>query len=82
MAEEPRVTTVKLMKHRRITIPKAIEEALRLKEGDVLESQEVTLGQKAEGYDEVLGGLSEGDVVVTSGNFLVDSESKLRGASK
>jgi AbrB family looped-hinge helix DNA binding protein len=37
MAEEPRVTTVKLMKHRRITIPKAIEEALRLKEGDVLE---------------------------------------------
>jgi AbrB family looped-hinge helix DNA binding protein len=25
------------MKHRRITIPKAIEEALRLKEGDVLE---------------------------------------------
>jgi AbrB family looped-hinge helix DNA binding protein len=37
MAEEPRVCTVKLMKHRRITIPKAIEEALRLKEGDVLE---------------------------------------------
>jgi AbrB family looped-hinge helix DNA binding protein len=37
MAEEPRVATVKLMKHRRITVPKATEEALRLKEGDVLE---------------------------------------------
>jgi AbrB family looped-hinge helix DNA binding protein len=37
MAEEPRIATVKLMKHRRITIPKAIEESLRLREGDVLE---------------------------------------------
>ena len=37
MVEEPRVCTVKLMKHRRITIPKAIEETLRLKEGDVVE---------------------------------------------
>lgn len=52
------------------------------KEGDVLESQEVTLGRKAEGYYEVSGGLSEGDIVVTSGNFLVDSESKLKGASQ
>lgn len=50
--------------------------------GDTLESREVTLGQKAEGYYEVLSGLSEGDVVVTSGNFLVDSESKLKGASQ
>ena len=47
-------------------------------EGDVLESREVTLGQKANGYYEVLGGLNEGDIVVTSGNFLVDSESKLK----
>ncbi len=44
----------------------------------VLESREVELGQKAEGYYEVLSGLTEGDVVVTSGNFLVDSESKLK----
>ena len=44
---------------------------------DVLESREVTLGQKAENYYEVLSGLKVGDVVVTSGNFLVDSESKL-----
>lgn len=46
----------------------------------VLESREVKLGQKAGGYYEVLGGLKEGDVVVTSGNFLVDSESKLKSA--
>lgn len=52
------------------------------KEGDVLESQEVNLGQRAEGYYEVLGGLSEGDIVVTSGNFLVDSESRLKGVTQ
>lgn len=50
--------------------------------GDILESREVTLGQKAEGYYEVLSGLNEGDIVVTSGNFLVDSESKLKAAQK
>ena len=50
------------------------------KEGDLFEQREVTLGQKADGFYEVLGGLKEGDTVVTSGNFLVDSESKLKGA--
>ncbi|MDP2928599.1 MAG: efflux RND transporter periplasmic adaptor subunit, partial [Candidatus Omnitrophota bacterium] len=50
------------------------------REGDILESHEVVVGQKAEGYYEVLSGLKEGDVVVTSGNFLVDSESKLKSA--
>ncbi len=47
-------------------------------ENNVLESREVTLGQKTENYYEVLSGLKEGDVVVTSGNFLVDSESRLK----
>lgn len=51
-------------------------------ENNVLESREVTLGQKAENYYEVLSGLKEGDIVVTSGNFLVDSESKLKSPSK
>ena len=51
-------------------------------EVDVLESREVTLGQKADGYYEVLSGLKEGDVVVTSGNFLVDSEAKLKNPAK
>jgi len=50
------------------------------REGDILESHEVIVGQKAGGYYEVISGLKEGDVVVTSGNFLVDSESKLKSA--
>jgi hypothetical protein len=41
------------------------------------ESRVVTLGAKARAYYEVLQGLSENDEVVTSGNFLIDSESKL-----
>lgn len=52
------------------------------KENDMLESREVATGQKAEGYYEVVDGLSEGDMVVTSGNFLIDSESKLKSASQ
>jgi multidrug efflux pump subunit AcrA (membrane-fusion protein) len=41
------------------------------------ESRAVALGAKAQGYYEVLRGLAENDEVVTSGNFLIDSESKL-----
>jgi multidrug efflux pump subunit AcrA (membrane-fusion protein) len=41
------------------------------------EPRVVTLGSKAQGYYEVLRGLSENEEVVTSGNFLIDSESKL-----
>ena len=48
-----------------------------VKENDRIEARDVTLGQKAEGYFEVLKDLQEGDTVITSGNFLVDSESKL-----
>jgi hypothetical protein len=49
--------------------------------GDILESREITVGQKAEGYYEVLDGVKEGDIVVTSGNFLVDSESRLKSVT-
>ncbi len=48
------------------------------REGGLLEAREVRLGQKAEGYYEILSGLNEGDIVVTSGNFFIDSESKLK----
>jgi Cu(I)/Ag(I) efflux system membrane fusion protein len=41
---------------------------------------EVSLGAKLDGGLEVLGGLAEGDRVVTSANFLLDSESSLRAA--
>jgi Cu(I)/Ag(I) efflux system membrane fusion protein len=51
-------------------------------EGDILESREIQVGQKAEGYYEVLSGLESGDIVVTSGNFLVDSESRLQSYGK
>ncbi len=38
-------------------------------------SQEVAVGREAGGRVEILGGLSEGTQVVTSGQFLIDSES-------
>ena len=41
------------------------------------QSRDVTLGQKVRGYYEVLAGLLPNEEVVTSGNFLIDSESKL-----
>lgn len=40
----------------------------------------VTLGARSGDYYEVLSGLSEGERVVTSANFLVDSESSLKAA--
>ncbi len=43
-------------------------------------SRKVTLGHKADRYYEVLDGLHEGDLVVTSGNFFIDSESRLKSA--
>jgi len=42
--------------------------------------REVTIGAKTDDYDEVLSGVKEGDYVVTSANFLIDSESNLRAA--
>jgi len=44
------------------------------------EPREVRLGPKADAYVAVLEGLREGERVVTSANFLIDSESKLRAA--
>lgn len=42
--------------------------------------REIKLGNKAEEYHEVLSGLVEGEKVVTSANFLIDSESRLKAA--
>jgi len=41
---------------------------------------EIAIGARSAGYYEVLSGLGEGDRVVTSANFLVDSESSLKAA--
>ena len=42
------------------------------------EMRVVTLGVRGEDYVEVLKGIRKGERVVTSGNFLIDSESQLR----
>jgi Cu(I)/Ag(I) efflux system membrane fusion protein len=44
------------------------------------EPREIKVGVKAENYYEVLSGLKAGERVVTSANFLIDSESKLKEA--
>ncbi|RPH57292.1 efflux RND transporter periplasmic adaptor subunit, partial [bacterium] len=44
--------------------------------------KEVRLGSKVGDAFEVLAGLEEGDRVVTSGNFLIDAESRLRSGGR
>jgi len=51
-----------------------------VKEPGAFEPRSVKLGRQAEGYYEVLSGLEAGDEVVTSANFLIDSESRFRSA--
>ncbi|MGB3400031.1 MAG: efflux RND transporter periplasmic adaptor subunit [Candidatus Deferrimicrobiaceae bacterium] len=48
---------------------------------NAFEPRVVRTGQKSGGYYEILSGLSEGDTVVTSGGFLLDSESQLKGGT-
>lgn len=45
-----------------------------------IEPRVVEVGTKAEGYYELKAGVAEGEKVVTSANFLVDSESRLKAA--
>ena len=47
-----------------------------------LKPVEVTLGVRTDEVVEVKAGLHEGDIVVTSGNFLVAAESRIRSAAK
>lgn len=69
----------------RLTIPAeaVLDSGLRQivyvekKEG-VYEMREVKLGARGETSVEVLSGIRKGERVVTSGNFLIDSESQLR----
>ncbi|MBI3845391.1 MAG: efflux RND transporter periplasmic adaptor subunit [Planctomycetes bacterium] len=44
------------------------------------EPREVTIGERSDGIAVVRTGLAVGERVVTSGNFLIDSESRLRAA--
>jgi Cu(I)/Ag(I) efflux system membrane fusion protein len=45
-----------------------------------LEWREVKIGQRSDDWVEILEGLQEGEHVVTSANFLIDSESQLKSA--
>jgi len=47
-----------------------------------LESAEVLTGQTFGSRVEILGGLKPGDRIVTSGNFLIDSESQLKASRR
>lgn len=47
-----------------------------------LEPREVTLGLQTDQAYEVLDGLSEGERVVTAGNFLIAAESRIRSAAR
>lgn len=44
------------------------------------EPRRVRIGRREDGAVQILEGLADGDVVVTTGNFLLDSESRLRAA--
>ncbi len=46
----------------------------------IFQPRKVTLGTEAKGFFEIKSGLKEGETVVTSGNFLIDSESRLKAA--
>lgn len=48
------------------------------KEKGVYEPKEVNIGFEQDGYYAVTSGLTEGDLVVTSGGFLIDSESQIQ----
>jgi RND family efflux transporter MFP subunit len=46
----------------------------------LFEPREVKVGAEAEGYYQILQGINEGEQVVTSAQFLIDSESNLKAA--
>ena len=52
-----------------------------VREKGMFEPRQVTLGPKVGSYYEVIDGLKEGERIVTSGNFLLDSESKLMAST-
>ncbi len=48
---------------------------------NTFEPRMVKVGHKSNGYYEILSGLKEGETVVTSAGFLIDSESQLKSGS-
>jgi Cu(I)/Ag(I) efflux system membrane fusion protein len=63
-------------------IDTGLRQIVYLQKGEGLfEPREVTLGLRGEGIVEVLRGLKSGDRVASEGNFLIDSEAKLKGVA-
>ena len=78
---------IKVRLGQRLTVPEGaiIDTGMRqmaiIDKGDgYFEPREVKVGGKVDDYYEVVKGLKAGDRVVTSANFLIDSESKLKEA--
>jgi len=59
----------------------AREQVFIVREHGKFEPRDVTLGVSSKGLVQVLEGVSAGETVVTSSQFLIDSESKLREAT-
>ena len=57
------------------------EQVFVVREPGKFEPRDVTLGVSAKGLVQVIEGVSAGETVVTSSQFLIDSESKLREAT-
>ncbi len=57
------------------------EQVFIVREPGKFTPREVTLGVSAEGLTQILSGVRAGEQVVTSSQFLIDSESKLREAT-
>ncbi len=51
------------------------------REGGNFEPRKVTLGPAVDGNVVILSGLKTGETIVTSGNFLIDSESRMKSAT-
>ncbi len=72
----------------RLVIPRSavIDSGMRQivyveKKPGVYEQRQVKIGLRGEDYVEILQGIAKGDRVVTSGNFLIDSESQLKSGN-
>jgi Cu(I)/Ag(I) efflux system membrane fusion protein len=64
-------------------IDSGTRQVVILDQGDGrFEPREVKLGQRGDGFSEVLDGVKAGEKVVTAANFLIDAESNLRAALK
>ena len=57
------------------------EQVFVVREPGKFVPKEVTVGFSASGFTQVVSGLEAGEIVVTSSQFLIDSESKLREAT-